>query len=336
MARSRGANRRRFVLALLVLTSLTLITLDSRSGRTGALGSVGRVAHTIVSPIERATSAVSGSIGDWWSGLVDSGKLKRENRSLRSQLAQLKGKQNQAIIALTLNKELSATLGLAQTLDAGRPVPARVINRDPGNFESTITIDRGQEAGIEKGMAVVAPEGVVGHVIESWRGGAQVRVLTDPESAIAVRTLKRPVVGIAQGQAGSRQLVVSDFDASARPKPGDNVVTADVANSVYPPDLMVGTITSVVVQPAGLGSVVRVKPAVDAGSLEFVVVLRWVPGEGPVVPIPTSTTTSTTTTTTTTPSSGTSSTSTTSSSSSSSSSTSTTTTTTTTTTRTGG
>jgi rod shape-determining protein MreC len=328
MARPRGANRRRFVLALLVLTSLTLITLDSRSGRTGALGSVGRVAHTIVSPIERATSAVAGPVGDWWSGLVDSGKLKRENRALRSQVAQLKGKQNQATIALALNKELSATLGLAQMLDAGRPVPARVINRDPGNFESTITIDRGQEAGIEKGMAVVAPQGVVGHVIESWRGGAQVRVLTDPESAIAVRTLKRPVVGIAQGQAGSRQLVVSDFDASARPKRGDDVVTADVANSVYPPDLMVGTITSVDVQPAGLGSIVRVKPAVDAGSLEFVVVLRWVPGEGPVVPIPPTTTTSTTTTTTV-PSSGSSTTSSSSSTTSTSTSTSTTTTTTT-------
>ena len=53
MARPRGANRRRFVLALVVLTSLTLITLDSRSGRTGPLGVVGRLAHTIVSPIER-------------------------------------------------------------------------------------------------------------------------------------------------------------------------------------------------------------------------------------------------------------------------------------------
>ena len=50
MARPRGGNRRRFVLALVVLTSLTLITLDTRGGRSGPLGSVGRIAHTIVSP----------------------------------------------------------------------------------------------------------------------------------------------------------------------------------------------------------------------------------------------------------------------------------------------
>ena len=63
-------------------------------------------------------------------------------------------------------------------------------------------------------MAVVAPDGVVGHVIESWHGGAKVRVLTDPESAIAVRTLEHPVDRHRAGPAcGVVELAVSDFDA---------------------------------------------------------------------------------------------------------------------------
>jgi rod shape-determining protein MreC len=321
MARPRGANRRRFVLALLVLTSLTLITLDSRSGRSGPLGAVGRIAHDVVSPIERATNAAAGPIGDWWSGVIDSGQLKRENRSLRAQVAELKGKQQQAVVALNENTVLHAVLGLAQTLSRGHPVPARVVNVDPGNFESTITIDRGQEAGIEKGMAVAAPDGVVGHVIASWHGGADVRLLTDPESAIAVRTLEHPGVGIAQGEVGSRDLVASDFETSAHVKKGDTVVTADVANSLYPPDLTVGTVTGVDTQPAGLGLVVRIAPSVDFDGLDFVVVLRWVPGEGPVVPITTTTTTTTTPATATSTTFGSSSSSTTTSSSTSTSST---------------
>jgi rod shape-determining protein MreC len=327
MARPRGANRRRFVLALLVLTSVTLITLDSRSGRSGPLGTVGSLVHDVVSPIERVTDSATGPVGDWWSGVVDSGRLKRENRSLRSQVAELKGQQSNARIASNENTFLKNVLSLAQTHSAGHPVAARVVNSDPGNFESTITIDRGQEAGIEKGMAVEAPDGVVGHVIASWHGGATVRVLTDPESAIAVRTLELPAVGIAQGQAGSRDLVISDFDATAKVKKGNTVITADVANSLYPPDLMVGTVTGVDVQPAGLGSVVHVKPAVDFDALEYVVVLKWVPGEGPVVPIAPTTTTSTSTTV---PSSSTSTSTPTSDSSSTSSSTTSSTTTSTT------
>ena len=301
MARPRSANRRRFVLALVVLTALTLITLDSRSGRTGPLGAVGRLAHTIVSPLQRGASAVARPIGDWWSGVVDSGSLKHRNRELEQQIAELKGHQRDASFALNQDKDLKALLGLEQGLFSNaKPVAARVVDRDPGNFESSITLDRGTESGIEDGMAVLAPDGVVGHVVQSWRGGCKVRVLTDANSAIAVRTVNDPVTGIAQGHAGSRQLTVADFDSNAHVRVGDDVVTSDLANSVYPPDLAVGRVTKVDIQAADLGLVVRIQPNVNFDALEFVTVLRWVPGEGPVVSVPTTTTTVPATTTTTT------------------------------------
>src|SRR5262245_48320874 len=133
MARPRGGNRRRFVLALVVLTSLTLITLDTRNGRSGPLGAVGRAAHTIVSPIERGVSAVTRPVGDWWSGLIDSGGIKKENRRLRQQVAELKGEQRRAADALRMNRQLRAALGLQQNfLDTAQPIAARVIDRDPG------------------------------------------------------------------------------------------------------------------------------------------------------------------------------------------------------------
>lgn len=298
MPRPRSANRRRFVLALIVLTSLTLITLDTRSSGSGPLGAVGRGAHSVVSPLQRGFAAVARPIGDWWSGVVDSGDLKRENRSLRRQIAELRGKQRAVGVALGQDALLKRLLSLGQRLSASaKPVAARVVDRDPGNFESTMTLDRGTEAGVEDGMAVLAPDGVVGHVIRSWRGGSEVRVLTDPESAIAVRTTKHPVTGIAQGHSGSHELTAADFEASAQVNKGDDVVTSDLANSVYPPDLPVGRVQSVDVQSAGLGLVVHIHPFVDFDALEFVMVLRWVPGEGRVVPIPPTTTTTTTTST---------------------------------------
>ena len=306
MARPRSANRRRFVLALIVLTSITLITLDSRSGRSGPLGAAGRAAHTIVSPIGGAVSAVAQPISDWWSGVTDSRDLKKENRKLRREIAELRGRQLDAARARQEDALLKRVLSLAQGIGTnGKPVAARVIDRAPGNFESTITLDRGTEAGIEEGMAVEAPDGVVGHVVSSWHGGCTVRVLTDADSAIAVRTLEHPAVGIAQGHTGSSELTVADFDTAAQIKKGDTVVTSDLANSVYPPDLPVGIVTDVDKQSAGLGLTVRIRPYVDFRQLDFVLVLRWVPGEGPVVPIATTTTTLPTSSTTTTSTSST-------------------------------
>ncbi len=299
MARPRSANRRRFVLALIVLTSITLITLDNRNGRSGPLGAAGRAAHAVVSPIGGAVSDVARPISDWWSGVSDSGHLKRENRRLAKEIAELRGNQHDVAIALSQDAELKRLLSLGQRLDLNaQPVAARVVDRSPGNFESTITLDRGTDAGIEEGMAVLAPDGVVGHVISSWRGGCTVRVLTDPDSAIAVRIVEHPAaVGIAQGHTGSDELTVADFDPSAKVQKGDTAVSSDVTNSVYPPDLPVGEVTRVDDQSAGLGTTVRIKPYVDFDELDFVMVLRWVPGEGPVVPIATTTTTIPSTTT---------------------------------------
>ncbi len=293
MARPRGASRRRFVLALIVLTAVTLITLDNRSGRSGPIGAAGRFAHAIVSPLQRATSAVSSPIGDWWGGMIDSGGLKRDNRRLLARVAALEGERAAAKFATREYEKLKTLDNLKLTPNA-RPITVRVLDRDPGNFESTLTIDQGQEVNIEKDMAVVAGNGVVGHVIDSWRGGAKVRVLTDSESAVAVRTTRQPMTGIAQGRRGSDELVIGDFAADALVHEGDAIVTSDIANSVFPPDLEVGTVTSVDKQPAGLGLTVRVKPSVDFDALEFVRVLRWVPGQGAVTP-PTTTTTTTTT-----------------------------------------
>jgi rod shape-determining protein MreC len=288
------------VLALVVLTCVTLITLDNRNGRSGPLGVAGRAAHTIVSPIERAISSVTRPVADWWSGLVDAGDIKKENRELRERLAELEGEQRDTAIRDQMFEELQNQLDLRERLlQSANPVTARVVDRDPGNFDSTLTIDRGTRDGVAEGMPVVAPNdvvgaGVVGHVIEVWRNGAKVRVLTDPESAIAVRPITNPVTGIAQGRAGSDEIVVDDFGRRADVDQGDEVVTANIANSLYPPDLAVGVVTRVEEQSARLGLSASIKPHVDFGALQFVQVLRWVPGQGAVA---TTTTTSTTTTT---------------------------------------
>src|SRR5947208_16201829 len=110
MARPRGANRRRFVLAVVLLTSVTLITLDTRNGRSGPLGALGRAAHTVVSPIEGAVDHVASPISDWWHGVTDAGDLKQQNRKLREQLSDARGKERAAQNALDENVQLKKLL----------------------------------------------------------------------------------------------------------------------------------------------------------------------------------------------------------------------------------
>jgi rod shape-determining protein MreC len=302
MAVSRHVSRRRYVLLLLVLTAVTLITLDSRAGRTGPLGAVGRGAHTVVSPIERGVNAVAQPVSDWWDGVTNAGHLKRENAALRRENAELRGKQAAAAHAINENKILDQLLHLPILSNVPR-VAARVVNRDPGNFESTLTIDRGTESGIARDMPVMAGDGLVGKVIETWRGGSKVRVLVDQDSAVGVQTEQKPghdsTTGIAEGRTGSRDVVVDDFDPQKPVVVGDAVVTSGLENSVFPYGLPVGKVVKVDKLPGGLGTRVRIRPYVDFDGVAYVLVLKWVPGQGAV--ISTTTTAPPTTTTTTVP-----------------------------------
>jgi rod shape-determining protein MreC len=302
MAGARRASRRRYVLLVIVLTCLTLITLDSRSGRTGALGSVGRLAHRVMSPIEGAVDDVTRPIGDWWSGLVDSGHLKQENRRLEQENAALRGQQTSAAEAIKENEELRKLLGLQSLLEV-KSVNGLIVGRDPGNFDPTLTIDKGSEAGISVDMPVIAPEGIVGKVIEVWNGGSKIQVLTDPEFSVGVQTpghglLAPATTGVASGQVGTHDLAVV-FDAGTVVKRGDAIVTSP-QSTLFPPGLPVGTINTVTVQPGATGVNSTITPYVHLGALQHVTVLLWPDGHvGPVVRTTTTTSPTTSTTTTT-------------------------------------
>ncbi|HUI48087.1 MAG TPA: rod shape-determining protein MreC [Acidimicrobiia bacterium] len=297
MAGARRASRRRYVLLVIVLTCLTLITLDSRNGRSGPIGTLGGLAHRVVGPIAGAVDDVARPVGDWWSGVFDAGKLKRENRRLEQENAALRGKQTSADEAIRENNDLKAALGLHNALLV-KNVTGLIVGRDPGNFDPTLTIDKGSESGIAIDMPVIAPEGIVGKVIDVWKGGAKIQVLTDPQFSVGVQTpghgLSPATTGIASGQVGSHDLAVQ-FDAGTAVRRGDHIVTSP-QSTLFPSGLPVGTISSVDVQPGNTGVDATITPFVHLGALQYVTVLLWSAGT-PGSVLPTTTTTTTTTTT---------------------------------------
>jgi len=299
MAGVRRASRRRYVLLVIVLTCLTLITLDTRNGRSGPLGTLGRIAHRVVSPVQGAVDDVASPVSDWWDGVTDSGNLKAENRKLQDENAVLRGKQTQAEEAIKENSDLKRSLGLHDALLV-KNVTGLIVGRGAGNFDPTLTIDKGSESGISVEMPVIAPEGIVGKVIEVWNGGAMIQVLTDPGFSVGVQTpghgASPATTGITQGQNGSHDLFV-EFDAGTKVLRGDQIVTS-ASSTLFPSGLPVGTVDSVTVQPGNTGVDATITPYVHLGSLQHVTVLLWPEGTpGPVLPTTTTTTTSTTTTT---------------------------------------
>ena len=288
MARPRSANRRRFVLALIVLTSLTLITLDSRSGRTGPLGAVGPGrAHDRVADRSARSSAVARPIGDWWSGVIDSGNLKRENRKLRG--ADRRARRASRRTPRSRSRRTpssSGLLGLADSCSqraAGRRARRRPRSRATSSRRSRSTA--GTEAGIEEGHG--------GGRARRCRRSRDRLVARRREGARAHRSrigdrgahgARIPVTGIAQGRAGSRELTVADFDRPARSCTRATPSSPRTSRTACSrPTSRSGASRASTSRRPVSGSSCTSSPYVDFDALEFVEVLRWVPGEGPVV-----------------------------------------------------
>lgn len=276
MAVYRRTSRRRSVLILLVLTSITLITLDARGNNGGATRTVRDAARDSMAPVQSAVDDVLSPVDDWVDGVTRSADIKQENRKLRNELAEARGQAAESVGARRENRELKKIQNL--TFAPGlRGVTAQVVAGSPGNFESTIGLDKGMDDGIMNGMPVVAGEGLVGRVVQASHERATVLLLTDSQSGVSVRLGDTGQRGVVNGRAGSDllRLDIDNPDPDIAVKRGDLVFTSGIQNSVYPGGIPVGKVRSVKKEAGTIRKTILVRPLVDVGRASFVRALEW-------------------------------------------------------------
>jgi rod shape-determining protein MreC len=154
---------------------------------------------------------------------------------------------------------------------------AEVIANGVSNFDWTITIDKGSGQGVEVDMPVIASAGLIGHVTQVAPDSAVVQLIIDPDSAVAGRLDVSRQTGLLSGE-GEQDLRMGLVDATAEVQPGEQVVTAGyripgIAQSLYPPGILVGSVSRVLPDDAALEKFITVRPAVDFSSLDVVLVV---------------------------------------------------------------
>lgn len=263
------------MLILLILTSITLITVDARGNNGGVTRTVRDQARDAIAPVQEAVDDILSPVADWFDGVTQSADLKQENRVLRRQLAEARGEAALSRGARRQIRELRRLAELPYAPDAPG-VTAQVIAGSPGNFESTIAVDKGSDAGIATGMPVVTGDGLVGRVVQASGKRATVLLLTDPGSGVFVRLEHSGGTGVASGRAGSDLLRLDFVKPEFKVKPGELVFTA--ADSRYPADIPVGRVVSVKKAPGAIEQTILLQPLADIGRASVVKVLQTTPG----------------------------------------------------------
>lgn len=273
-SRTRGA---RLLVVVLVCASLATITVDYRQGPHGPLAAAGDAALAAIGPLQEAVSKVTKPIGSFFSTLVRLPSIRAQNEDLRARVAELEAQVATSADLAARVDQLEALLGLREDLGAVRTLGAQVIANSVSNLEWTITIDKGSSDGVAVDMPVVAPAGLVGRVVRVTPDSAIVRLIIDPDSAVAARLDVSRATGLLEGQ-GQRDLRMRLVDPATEVEPGERVVTAGyripgVGGGLYPPGVLIGSVSHVIAGEADLEKFVTVRPAVDFSALDVVLVI---------------------------------------------------------------
>ena len=263
----------------LVSVSLLTITVDYREGNSGPLASLGQAALTVISPLQEVVSKVTHPIGNFFSTLVRLPAIREENEDLKDRLAQA---ESQAATAAQVEQRLHVLEGLLDVTQSLGPnvetTAAQVIASGVSNFEWTITINEGSNQGIKLDLPVIASgKRLVGHVVRVAPDSSIVQLMVDHDSAVAGRLEVSKTTGLLTGQ-GDQDLKMGLVDTTTDVQAGEQVVTAGYripggAQSLYPPGILIGTVSHVVPDVAALEKFITVAPAVDFSSLDIVLVV---------------------------------------------------------------
>jgi rod shape-determining protein MreC len=278
----KTVRRRRAVLALLVVLSLVLLSAYFGEAPDGRLHAVQRGFLTIVSPIQDGANKALKPVRDLFGWFGDTLHAKSQRDELLKQVDKLRAE----VVADQAEKrtygELLSLYHLDQLgVDDYRPVTATVVYKSPNLWYSTVVIDKGESSGVRDNDPVVNGEGLVGKVAVAASDGAVVDLITDSSMGVSARIGTSNASGILQPKVGEpNDLLLQYLPASAPAVAGEDVVTSGTVappdNSLYPPGILIGQVTSVN-EESGYKSV-NVHPVVNLHDLDVVQILTAGPG----------------------------------------------------------
>jgi len=192
------------VLLIVITAQLLLIAYQVKTNKDIPLIRVWAV--TAVTPVEQGLELVRrytwGFVEDYFVLLG----VRGQNERLRRENGQLKIENNYLKAELS-TADRARALSVFQTRSPSRTVAARVIGNGTGANSKVVFVDRGSTSGVESGMAVVTPDGIVGKVVDAYPTASLVMLITDPTFAAGVVSQKNRVHGTLKGQGHAECLV---------------------------------------------------------------------------------------------------------------------------------
>jgi rod shape-determining protein MreC len=263
------------LVAITVLAVVNIVVLSVASSRYASLES-GGIAVVLVAPFQKVVTNSLRFVSEIWGHYFFLVSVAKENDNLKQALNQATEKINELSEIEISNRRLRNLLNFRKTVSHVM-LSAEVIGRDPSPWFKTIIIDKGKADSIEKGFAVVVPEGIVGQIIHASYHYSKVLLIIDSNSAVDALVQNTRARGVIKGEPTG----FCFFDYVLRKHEinvGDTVVSSGL-DGVYPKGLRIGYVSEVVRRNSDIFQEITVLPFVDFETLEEVLIITNPPNE---------------------------------------------------------
>lgn len=278
MYNKRRFSKRYLFILLIVAIALVLVVLAVSLKNNRDLNSVEKGVKDIGTVVLKVVSAPFNFVHDQVEAII-------EKNDLYNKYKELKNKEEQTDSVISQNDNLQSEvnklkdlLELNTILSDKVYLNATVVSRNVGYWYDEVIIDKGSKNGIEKGMAVVTPKGLIGQITKVSNYSSTVKLLSNENMSdkisVKIKVKDDYVYGlISKYDSKTNTYTVEGISENVDIEEGADVVTTGMG-TIFPSGLMVGRTQKVTTDNFDLSKVVEVKASVDFDDLDYVAVLK--------------------------------------------------------------
>lgn len=204
--------------------------------------------------------------------------VKKENDLLRNELTKIDSINTQNIELKRQLKMLQEELNIEYSLTDYEYLNATITSRNIGFWYNTITIDKGSYNGVRENMIVINSKGLIGRVVSTTNFTSSVKLITTNDTnnklSVLVTNSDYSLYGLLYNYNIEEGVLEVEGISNTEIVNINDLVYTSGMGGIFPSGILIGTVSAIDTDAYGLSKIIKVKPAVDFSSLNYVTVLK--------------------------------------------------------------